>query len=88
MKSLYLFADLCPISLCNLIYKLISKVIANRLKPILDRTISAEQYGFLKNRQILEPMGTTQEVLHSIKSKNLKASVLNLDLVKDFDGVN
>ena len=54
------FVDLCPISHCNLIYKVISKVIANHLNPILDRSISAEQDGFLKNRQIFKPMGTTQ----------------------------
>ena len=44
------FADFRPISLCNLLYKLISKVIASRLKPFLDSHISIEQYGFLKKR--------------------------------------
>ena len=44
------FADFRPISLCNLLYKLISKVIVVRLKPFLDSHISLEQYGFLKNR--------------------------------------
>ena len=44
------FVDFRPISLCNLLYKLIGKVIAVRLKPFLDSHISKEQYGFLKNR--------------------------------------
>ena len=61
------FMDFHPISLCNLVYKLISKVIAVRLKPFLDKRISSEQFGFLKNRQIVEPIGITQETLHSVK---------------------
>ena len=53
------FMDFRHISLCNLVYKLISKVIDVRLKPFLDSHISKEQFGFLKNRQIVEPIGIT-----------------------------
>jgi hypothetical protein len=64
------FGDFRPISLCNLCYKLISKIIANRIKPILSRSLSAEQLGFLKGRQIQDVIGTTHECLHSKKKKN------------------
>ena len=46
------FDDFRPILLCNLCYKIISKVIANRLKHVLARFISLEQLGFLKGRCI------------------------------------
>jgi hypothetical protein len=46
------FGDFRPISLCNLSYKLISKIIANRIKPILSRSVSTEHLGFFKGRQI------------------------------------
>ena len=51
------FAEFRPISLCNFLYKLILKVIAVRLKPHLDTHISREQYGFVKDRQIVETIG-------------------------------
>ena len=51
------FVDFRPISSCNLLYKLIAKVIAVRLKPFLDLGISPEQFGFLKGRHIIEPIG-------------------------------
>jgi hypothetical protein len=41
------FGDFRPISLCNLSYKIISKIIADRIKPILSRSLSEEQLGFL-----------------------------------------
>ena len=82
------FADFRPISLCNLLYKLISKVIAVRIKPFLDSGISQEQYGFLKDHQIIEPIGIVQETLHTVKTKNINAFILKLDLIMAFDCVN
>ena len=54
----------------------------------MDSGISQEQFGFLKDRQIFEPIGIVQEVLHSVKTKNLCAFVLKLDLSKAFDRVD
>ena len=43
-----------PIALCNVIYKIISKVVENHLKPLLLSLISSEQSGFLEGRKILD----------------------------------
>jgi hypothetical protein len=82
------FGDFRPIALCNLCYKLIAKIIANRIKPILSRTLSGEKLGFLKGRQILDAIGTAHECLHNIKLKKLKALILKLDLKKAYDCIN
>ena len=82
------FSDIKPISLCNLIYKVISKVIARRIKPMLSRCIQREQFGILQNRQIHDAVGVAQEALHNIKKKGLYAMALKLDIVKAYDIVD
>ena len=41
-----------PIALCNLVYKIISKVIANRLKTLLPTLVSMEQIGYLRANKL------------------------------------
>jgi len=83
------FGDYRPISLCNLCYKLISKIISNRIKPILFRKMSEEQLGFLGGRRIHDAIGTAFECLHSIaKKKKTKSLILKLDLCKAYDCVD
>eukprot|EP00253_Pinus_taeda_P029007 PITA_29007 len=60
------FNDFRPISLCNCLYKIIAKIIANRLKPILSKHISPEQFTFLQHRQIHEAISIAQELLHTL----------------------
>ena len=52
-----------PISLCNVIYKIISKVIVNQLKPLLLGLISLEQSGFVEGRQILDGIIDVHEAI-------------------------
>jgi hypothetical protein len=46
------FREFKPISLCNLSYKIIFKIIVDQIKPILSRSLSKEKLGFLQGRQI------------------------------------
>ena len=82
------FEDFRPISLCNSVYKIISKIIAKRLKVVLSEHISKEQFGFLEGRQIHEAIGVAQEGMHSIKVKHLQGVVIKIDLSKAYDRVN
>lgn len=74
-----------PIALCNVIYKFISKVIANRLKPLLPLLISPEQSGYVEGRQIMDGIILSHEIIHSLKQSKQAGMILKLDLSKAFD---
>ena len=74
-----------PISLCNLIYKIIAKVIENRLKPLLSGLIGPEQSGFIEGRQILDGIITVQEASHSLKCTRSPSMLIKLDRAKPYD---
>jgi exonuclease III len=74
-----------PIALCNVIYKIITKVIANRLKPILPFVISKEQAGYVEGRQIMDSVILAHEVISSLKSTKTPGMLIKLDLSKAFD---
>eukprot|EP00253_Pinus_taeda_P005298 PITA_05298 len=74
-----------PITLCNVVYKIISKVIANRLKPLLPFLISEEQTGYMEGRQILNNIIQAHQVVHSLKSNKQASMIIQLDLAKAYD---
>lgn len=80
-------ADYRPISLCNVIYKIIAKCIANRLKPHLPDYIHPAQQAFIEGRRISNNIIIAQEITHSfsLSSWKNKAFMLKIDLAKAFD---
>lgn len=77
-----------PIALCNLVYKIISKVMANRLKPLLPTLVSREQTGYVEGKQILDNIIQAHEVVHSLTSKRKLGMIMQLDIAKAYDKVN
>ena len=76
-----------PIGLCNVIYKLVTKIIVNRLKPILPIIISPTQCSFVPKRQITDNVIIVQEMLHSMRSKQGKRGLMmiKIDFEKAYD---
>eukprot|EP00253_Pinus_taeda_P020601 PITA_20601 len=82
------FARFRPISLCNASYKILSKLLATRMKPLLSRLISCNQGGFVEGRHILDNVIQVQETIHTSNQRKEKGMLINLDMANTFDRVS
>ena len=86
-KKIY---DFWPISLYNVFYNIIAKVLVNRLKLVLSHVVSEFQSAFLSGRLISDNVLVAFETLHYLKRKRQGKSgymALKLDMSKAYDRV-
>lgn len=79
-----------PITLCNVVVKLVIKVIVNRLKPLMGQLAGACQSSFIPGCQSEDNLVIMQEDIHNMKSKKGKKGcvAIEVDLEKAYDRVN
>ena len=85
-----ILAHFRPISLCNVMYKLVTKLIALKLKNLMPKLIGAAQCSFVPGRQSTDNILIAQEVVHSmrIKKGNVGFMAIKADLEKAYDRLN
>ena len=81
------FNQFRPIGLCNVCYKVISKILVNRMRPLLNKIVGLAQVAFVPNRSITENVVLAQEIGHSFKLTRKRKGYLGvkLDFQKAYD---
>jgi len=76
-----------PISLVGAIYKVISKVLAGRIKKVLPSVIDDSQSAFLKDRGMLDSVLMANEVVEDLRRSERSGLCLKVDFEKAYDSV-
>ena len=84
-KDKTLLENLRPISLLNVDYKILTKVITKRIEKVLPTLINSDQTGYVKGRYIGENVRLIYDVIHYMDKSNQKGIAIFLDFKKAFD---
>lgn len=82
------FKEFRPISMVGCIYKILAKVLANRLRKVLPTIIGETQAAFVGGKQILDGVFIANKVIDSWKKRKNEGLVLKIDFEKAYDNVN
>jgi hypothetical protein len=80
--------DLRPIACCNLLYKIITKLLTNRLQMVINELVSLNHSVFLKGRQISDCSLLAHELVRDFHNPMGSRACMKIDLRKAFDSVN
>ncbi|KAH9683739.1 reverse transcriptase domain-containing protein [Citrus sinensis] len=83
-------ADLRPITLCNVLYKIVAKMLANRMKAVLSSIITENQSAFVPGRAITDNILISAEIMHYLKRKRqgkTGIAALKIDMSKAYDRI-
>ena len=77
-----------PIFLLCSDYKILTKILSNRLKPTLEHAISIEETYGIPNRSIFSNLSTIRKIINHSNTKNINFLIISIDQEKAFDKVH
>lgn len=80
--------DFRPISLLGSLYKLVAKVLAGRLAPVMDKIISSNQFAFIKGRQLVDGVVAVNEIIDFARKAKKDCLIFKVDFEKAYDSVS
>ncbi|XP_071727135.1 uncharacterized protein [Rutidosis leptorrhynchoides] len=80
--------DYRPISLIGSYYKIVAKILSNRLRKVLPNLIGPEQSVFLSGRYILDGILVANETVDFLKANRKQGIIFKVDFEKAFDSLN
>ncbi|KAK2662891.1 hypothetical protein Ddye_001465 [Dipteronia dyeriana] len=87
-KCLTSLKDYRPISLASSLYKVLAKVLSNRVKRVMLSVIGPTQMAFIKGHQIVDNFDMVEEVIHYWKKDEKGGLLVKLDFEKAFNSVD
>nr|ABN08473.1 reverse transcriptase - beet retrotransposon, putative [Medicago truncatula] len=88
VDSLQKLNDFRPFSLVGRLYKILAKLLANRLRGVIGSVISDSQSAFVKNRKILDGILIANEVVDEARKKNKDLMLFKADFEKAYDSID
>lgn len=85
--GLIILTVIIPISLCNVCFKIVTKILANRLKIVLPKLVSREQVGFILGHCSFDNIIALHEIVHSMKQdfNNPPRMLAKIDIEKAYN---
>ena len=83
-------SDMRPIALCNVLYKIVTKMLSNRVKTVMGSVVSESQSAFIPSRAITDNILISSEIMHFLKTKwqgNVGAAAFKIYMSKAYDHI-
>ncbi|KAK3198662.1 hypothetical protein Dsin_022077 [Dipteronia sinensis] len=80
--------DFRPICLVGALYKVLAKVLANRMRKVMNSVIGEYQMAFVRNRQIIDSFVIAEEIIHHWKKSKEGGLMVKLDFEKSYDSLD